>query len=482
MFERASTIIRDGSKLDYSYIPVRLVHREEQMARLEMLFRPLAEQGRQCSAFLTGGVGTGKTATAGRFCSDLSEYMARSGRPTDTVYVNCRNSTEKGALLQIVKHFDPGYPTRGFSNEDIARAMTSHLAENRRSLVVVLDEVDVLLKRGTTDMVYQLTRGGGERAAPVSLIMISQEPLDGLLDEASLSTFRRTNTVRFNRYSRQELSEIVASRAEEALFPGRITDDAIELIAEQASEYGDARMAIELLDRAANIAEEDPDGEVTTEHVRAAKAMIYSSVSESRLRSLDVNRKAVLLAIARGMKENLTIPAPAAEKIYAVVCEEYGLQARKHTQYWTYLQDLEKQGIVRLAVQVDASGRAVAISLPDIPSKVLAEKMEALMEEEIGGAGKVRPLRRRCRDLHKVQRHPSVRQALHALRGPQGEEGDPQADRRPRRRQDSCGRVRRQGQHGRPEDDLLGVRPQERGGGACDHHRRRHRRVQASER
>lgn len=420
MFERASTIIRDGSKLDYSYVPTRLVHREEQMSRLEMLFRPLAEQGRQCSAFLTGGVGTGKTATASRFCSDLSEHMAKAGRPVDVVYVNCRNSTETGALLQIVRHFDPGYPTRGFSNEDIARAMTSHLAENRRSLVVVLDEVDVLLKRGTTDMVYQLTRGGGDRAAPVSLIMISQEPLDNLLDEASLSTFRRTNTVRFNRYSGTELLEIVSSRAEEALFPGRITDDALELIADQASEYGDARMAIELLDRAANIAEGEPDGEVTTEHVRAAKAMIYSSVSESKLRALDLNRKAVLLAIARGMRENLSIPAPAAEKTYAVVCEEYGIQARKHTQYWTYLQDLEKQGIVKLAVQVDGSGRSAMISLPDIPSKVLAGKMEALIEEDVGGAGKVRPLRRRCRHVRQVQRHPPVRQALHALRRPQG--------------------------------------------------------------
>lgn len=385
MFERASTIIRDGSKLDYAYVPRNLVHREEQMARMETLLRPFAEQGRQCTAFLTGSVGTGKTVTASRFCAELSDYMAKAGRPIDVIFINCRNSSEVGALLQIVRHFDPGFPTRGFSADDISRAMTTHLANNRRSLVVVLDEVDVLLKKGTTDMVYQLTRGVGERSAPVSVIMISQEPIDNLLDEASLSTFRRSNTVRFNRYSQPELREIVAARAEEALYPGRISDDALDLIAEQASEYGDARMAIELLDRSANIAEEDVDGEVTVEHVRAAKAMIYSSVTETKLRSLDVNRMAVLLAIARAMKQNLSIPAATAEKTYAVVCEEYGIQARKHTQYWTYLQDLDRMGLVKVAVQNDSGGRSGVVSLPDIPSKVLVAKLETVIEGTLGG-------------------------------------------------------------------------------------------------
>ena len=279
MFERASTIIRDGSKLDYAYVPANLVHREEQMARLETLFRPLAESGRPCTAFLTGSVGTGKTVTATRFSMDLADYMAKAGRPIDTVYVNCRNTSEAGALLQILRHYDRGFPDRGFSADEMARAMASHLATGERAMLVILDEVDVLLKKGSVDIVYQLTRTDTARSAPVCVVLISQEPIDSLLDEASMSTFRRSNTVRFNRYSRGELREIVGARAEEALHPGRITEDALDLIAEHAAEYGDARVAIELLDRAANIAEEDSEGEVTIEHVRAAKAMIYSSVS-----------------------------------------------------------------------------------------------------------------------------------------------------------------------------------------------------------
>ena len=83
--------------------------------------------------------------------------------------------------------------------------------------------------------------------------------------------------------------------------------------------------------------------------------------------------------------QNLSIPAATAEKTYAVVCEEYGIQARKHTQYWTYLQDLDRMGLVKVAVQNDSGGRSGVVSLPDIPSKVLAAKLETVIEGTLGG-------------------------------------------------------------------------------------------------
>ena len=107
--------------------------------------------------------------------------------------------------------------------------------------------------------------------------------------------------------------------------------------------------------------------------------MIYSNVTESKLMSLDFNQRIALLAIARAMKTNLAIPISTAEKTYAVVCEEYQTTPRKHTQFWTYIQKMEGQGLLRTEVVSDG-GRTTMISLPDIPSKVLATKLESLME------------------------------------------------------------------------------------------------------
>ncbi len=384
MFDRRSVIVRNGRALDYDYVPERLQRRDRQLAELETLFRPLALENRPCTALLVGGVGTGKTVTARRFVEDMSGFTASKGRPFDTVYVNCRNISENGALLQLIRLYDPGYPERGFSADEMARVLAQHLSSVRRGLVVILDEVDILLKKGTTDIIYQLTRARTDGSAPVSVVMISQSSLELYLDEASRSSFRRSNTVKFGTYAEDELYDILAARSEEALAPGACPEDPLRMMASIAADYGDARMAIELLDRSAHIAEEEDAGEITVEDVRAARAMTYSTVSESKLKELDINRMLVLLAVARSMKNNLSVMSSAVEKTYAIACEEYDVPARKHTQFWKYLQDLDRSGALRLTPStVDGLGKVILVSLSDIPAKVLAQKMETLIEERL---------------------------------------------------------------------------------------------------
>ena len=387
MFEKSSSIIKDSNVLDFNYVPRNLVNREEQMHQLETIFRPLISDNRPCNAFLMGSVGTGKTVTAKKFCQDMKGYCAEKNIPIDTIYINCRNNnSENAVLLNLIRYFDKGHPERGFSNEDLAKILKIHLTKNKKPLVVTLDEADVLLKKNSVDIIYQMTRFYDDvnRPAPISLILISQESVYSLMDEASASSFRRSTMVKFNKYSREELRMIVTQRAEEALFPGKISDDALDQIADSAEESGDARMAIELLDKAANMAEDETLGEVTTENVRAAKALIYSVVSESKVQSLDLNKKLALLAIARAMKQNSLVPISTVESTYAVVCEEYDVPARKHTQFWSYVQDLEKVGLVKTRISsTGRAGRATSISLPDIPSKVLAMKVAEMLDNEL---------------------------------------------------------------------------------------------------
>lgn len=389
MFEKSSSIIKDPSKFDYDYVPKNLVNREGQMHDMEVLFRPLVEYNRACNAFLMGPVGTGKTVTAKRFCQDMKDYCSDKGMALDIIYVNCRNNnSESGVIFNLIRYFDKGYPERGFSVENMARTLKNHLVKNKKPIVVILDEVDVLLKKSTVDILYQITRlsDDANKPAPVSLILISQQSIYGMMDEASASTFKRTTMVRFDRYNWDELRQIAKERAEEALLPGRVSEDVLDQIADSSEEFGDARMAIEILERAANLAEEDSAGEVTVENIRAAKAGIYSVVSESKIEALDLNKKLTLLAIARAMKQNVMITISAAEKTYAIVCEEYEVPARKHTQFWGYVQDLEKVGLVKTRVSSSGKGgRTTTVSLPDIPSKVLALKVADMLDSELSG-------------------------------------------------------------------------------------------------
>jgi orc1/cdc6 family replication initiation protein len=384
MFDKRSVIIKDGTKLSFDYVPEKLVHREEHMRRLEMLFRPVFEDGRSETAFLIGSVGTGKTATAKRFCDNIIKYGSKTGVPVECIIVNCRHkNTESAVLLSMVRHYDPAYSERGFSPTEMLVSLKKHIEKNKSRVIIVLDEADIMLKK-SPNLIYQLSRFSEEsinRSVSLSIIMISQENIFDLLDEASASTFRRSNAVRFDKYTRNELRSIVETRVEEALNNGSMNEDAIDLIADISSEWGDARMAIELLDKAARIGEESDNGTVTAEEVRAANAMTHGSAAlESKLNCLDMNHKITLLSIARSIKSKAYVNIGASEKTYGVVCEEYNSQARKHTQYWTYVQDLEKLGLVTTKVETDGNnGRSTLISLPDISSKALAEKLEELM-------------------------------------------------------------------------------------------------------
>ena len=381
--ERSSKVFKDPSKLSFDFVPDRLVHREAQLSKLWMLFRPVLESGLSQTAFLIGSVGTGKTATSKRFCLDFVKEAQEKQRAVDFVMVNCRQrNTESSVLLRLVTHFDDHFPDRGFSSAEMLRSLRKHIEKRKLHLVVVLDEADVLLRRGAGDLIYHLSRFDEEKVggkASMSLILVSQKYVLDMLDSASSSTFKRANAIQFERYDGKELADIVSERAELAFYPQAIDPECAELIGDIASEFGDARFAIELLEKAGMLAEENGDSRITAEHVRAAKALTYSVVTESKIDELDKQRKIVLLSIARSIRNQTYVTTGEVEKVYKVVAEEFGEKARAHTQFWAYIQDIANEGLIETKVLGDSAGggRTTYISLPDIPAKVLEDKLEA---------------------------------------------------------------------------------------------------------
>ena len=383
MFDRASVVIKDPEKLSFDYVPEKLIGREEQMNKLSMIFRPVIESGRSESAFLTGSVGTGKTSTAKRFIDDMMRYASANNVPMDYVVVNCRQaSTESTVLHKCLTKFDPKYPDRGFSSQEMLRALKAHIEKRKLRFVIILDEINVLLKRGSGDLIYQLSRISEDSLSTplsVSMILISQEYVLDRLDDASLSTFKRVNTIRFPKYDYNNLRKIVESRAEMALVDGSYDGDVISLIADRATGDGDARFAIDLLDKAARLAETRKDGLITADDVRSVSDMVFSVVNQPKLEELGKNELLVLLAVARSIKSQASVQLSVAEKTYAVVCEEYEVEARKHTQFYEYIKNLIKMNL--LVEPPQDSAKYKTVSIPDIPSKELAKRIEAVLEK-----------------------------------------------------------------------------------------------------
>ena len=102
------------------------------------------------------------------------------------------------------------------------------------------------------------------------------------LDSPSVPSLGR-NSITFPPYSKEQLFDIVNSRAEIGLRGETYSDELIDVIADFSEEYGDARFAIELLWRSAKIADQNKKKINTIEHSRKAILSINIICSISSL-------------------------------------------------------------------------------------------------------------------------------------------------------------------------------------------------------
>jgi len=381
----SSSVIKNPDTLDFDYVPEDLLHREKSLRLLAQMFKPLLS-GVSQNVVITGSVGTGKTVIAKKFCNSIVKTARKKGRIIEYVHVNCRKrSTDAMVLLGVLNHFDSRFPDRGFSVEEMLEVLRRQLSRRKAQLLVVLDEADALLKKSGSNLIYNLTRFSDEHTKdkiPVSLLLISQKNVLSMLDSAALSTFKRSNSISLQKYTRDELYDIVRQRVDLAFHKGVVDEDCADLIADISSEWGDARFAIELLWKSGIAADNQHVDLVIPEHVRAAKAETYSIVTESKLKNLERHQLFTLFSIAKRLKKDGTAYAKTGdvEKTYVVTCEEYEEKPRSHTMFWNYLKDIENAGFITVKLSGKGElGTTQLISLPDIPAEIVSNKVEELL-------------------------------------------------------------------------------------------------------
>lgn len=387
------SVFKDETKLDINYVPYRLPHRDAELRLLAEFFSfMLKAQGRMAQrVIITGDVGTGKTVISQRFGKNITREADRREISLRYVHVNCREY--RGNLFLILHHvvsiFHPNFPRRGYSAEELLRILLQVLDEQDTYVILTLDEFESLVEREGSEAVYKLTRLQEIRMNKpqrVSLICIlrSLRAIEGL--DASTRSTLQSNIIHLERYSEQQLMNILNDRVSLAFKPLTVPEDTLGLIAELAfSENGNTRFGIELLWRAGKYADAEDLGIVAPECVRKAVSSIYAVMRKSDLASLSHHEKLFLIGIARLFKGSQKAYASLteAERAYAVVCEEFDVQPHSHTQLWKYLQMLSALGIVKKKVSAAGSrGRSTIVYLPRISAHELEKELSTLLEKE----------------------------------------------------------------------------------------------------
>ena len=354
---------------------------------MALKFSPVITANGSGKAVLSGPVGTGKTSVAKRFCRDLQTRFEAS-RKIKYVHINCRNhSTPMQVLHRIVSVFDEGHPDRGLAMGELLSSIRKLAKRDSSHIIVILDEVDRLLRKSGNDVIYQLLRIDEDQSSSgtLSLIMISQEQVLDILEGAVISRLGTSSLVKFKPYSVDQLYQIVEQRAKLTIKPTSYDDSILKLIAEGAESYGDARRVIESLNNAVLKAESEGRTSIEIGDVQKASTQVNPSMSEDIVKNLSTHQKLVSLAICRRLKKESKMTSRDVQGLYAVVCEEYMVKAKGATTIWKMINDLEISGIISREVSnlENTRGRTTYISMPNALPNDLATRLEMLIGAEL---------------------------------------------------------------------------------------------------
>jgi len=302
IFDRAvkSPIFRRREVLLPDYVPEYLPHRDREIVRLARVLAPALRGERPNNVFIFGLTGTGKTAVTKYVLRRLEAKAAEVGARVRSIYVNVRHrETPYRVLADIAESVGLRVPFTGLSTGEVYGRLASWLRKSRGVYIVVLDEIDFLVKKHGDDLLYKLTRINELlTSAKVSIVGITNSvKFVDSLDPRVRSSLGEEEIV-FPPYNASQLQDILSERAAEAFNPGVLDPDVIPLCAALAArDHGDARRALDLLRVAGEIAEREGSARVAASHVRKARMEIERDRVAEVVRSLPLHAKLVLASV-----------------------------------------------------------------------------------------------------------------------------------------------------------------------------------------
>jgi cell division control protein 6 len=376
-FLKGSAVFRNREALRHDYVPESLPHREEQIRHLGEMLAP-SLRGSICSNILIyGKTGTGKTAVVRYVVNKLGKKAGEIGSYVKVSFVNCRlTGTEYRILSCLCSSLDTEIPFTGLALGEVFDRFRKALDSKNLPLIVVLDEIDAIVRNRGDILLYELTRiNEGLRSSKVSILGISNDlKFKELLDPRVLSTLREEELI-FRPYNADELRDILEERAKVAFWENVLDKGVVELCAAlAASEHGDARRALDLLRVAGEVAERRGDGSVKEEHIREAQTRIEHDRILETLRSLPTHSKIVLLSVC--LLKNFNVERSITGDIYNVyceICEEMGCSPLTQRRVSGLISELDIMGLLNSRViSLGRYGRTKKISL-GVPYRIIGQ-------------------------------------------------------------------------------------------------------------
>lgn len=177
--------------------------------------------------------------------------------------------TEYRILLEILKQLGKEMPSTGISTNDLYKELYDTIDIQKRTVVLVLDEIDTLIKKAGDEILYNLTRINPElKDSEICIVGITNDLTVMDTVDARVKSSLNEEELVFLPYNAVQIQDILKDRADLAFREGILHDEVIpRCSAYAAREHGDARRALELLRFAGELAEREGSERVLPDHI-----------------------------------------------------------------------------------------------------------------------------------------------------------------------------------------------------------------------
>lgn len=273
-------LIVNKKVLQANYTPNDIPHRDEQIKYVASILSPCVRMEKPSNLFLYGKTGTGKTLVTKHVIEQIEQIAKEKKLPITCVYLNCKlkrvADTEYRLIAQLYREMGEDIPATGLPTDEVYKLFLRHIDSEKKLIVLILDEIDQLVKKAGDEILYNLTRINAElKNSEVSVIGISNDLLFMDNVDPRIKSSLSEEELVFPPYDAMQIKDILFKRCKEGFSGDVITPGVVEKCAAYAArEHGDARRAIDLMRVAGELAERKNKQRVDMEDIDEAEDKI----------------------------------------------------------------------------------------------------------------------------------------------------------------------------------------------------------------